>query len=177
MHIVIIPAWYQASEEGHVGIFVRDIAENYALAGHQVSVICFHIDKDNTEKTIKTDCKGFVEYYHYVNKRRQIRKKALLYFEQYVLLNGQPDIINTHGLSALGWVKKIKIKFKIAIVHTEHLSAIMHNRLTLKLRLQTYFYYRRYDHIIAVSSLLVNEFSCNFHFGYCPSGLFRTCVK
>ncbi len=163
MHIVIIPAWYEIPEKGHAGIFVRDIAENYANMGHNVSVLSFHPNNDETNIVQRTGPSGIKEFYHYFQSPDSIWSKLNFnkivksYFDQFVREHGLPDLINTHGLTSLNWIKAIRKKYKVPLIHTEHLSTLMSDRISFKLKLQTLIYYSRVDHIIAVSRSLVEK--------------------
>ena len=160
MHIVIIPAWYEKQEEGHTGIFIRDLAAQYAKRGHKVSVLICKLGGDTTELSVVKDPAGFSEYYHYYKDKPSLwnklkfPKKVLNAFDQYVIENGKPDIINSQAFVALGHLDRIRNKYDIPIIHSEHLGSFMHDRLPLFFKIRAKLYFKRANHIIAVSNTL-----------------------
>lgn len=163
MHIVIIPSWYGLPENSHAGIFVRDIAENYALMGHKVSVLSFHTKSEEPGMIQRTGPAGIKEFYFYFHTQDTLLNKLKFgrsvkkSFDIYVGDHGMPDLINTHALASLNWIKAIRKKYNIPVIHTEHLGSLIADKISFKLKLQTLIYYKRADHIIAVSRILFEK--------------------
>lgn len=158
MKILIIPAWYQPAAHGHSGIFVRDVAEEYVRYGHVVSVIYFD---DELESEVQGD--GFIEFYAKLSGSKSPffcklnDNRVLRYFNKWVAINGMPDMINSHGISAIRFAGPISRKYKIPIIHTEHLSRLMKPSLPFAYRIFCKIQYKKVNAIIGVSNELAEK--------------------
>lgn len=164
MHIVLIPAWYELPENGHLGIFVRDIAEGLALRGHTVAVLAFKARPGlPAEVIVRKDPIGFNEYYMYedapqgLRGYQQLSRAASVHFDKYIKEHGQVDVLNTHGLIALNYIKKIHKNHTIRVVHTEHLSLLVPDHIHFLLRWRVRKLYRHADQVVAVGRRLADN--------------------
>jgi teichuronic acid biosynthesis glycosyltransferase TuaC len=147
MHILIIPSWYPYKENPLMGIFFREQALALSEAGHQVGVI------SPIQKSMR-GLKGYSDLIcggsYWVNdggvmtlrkeswaipKFHQLRMSPWLstgmrLMDEYIATQGRPDIIHAHSmLYAGGLAAKIKQKYHIPYVITEHSSAYAYKQI------------------------------------------------
>jgi glycosyltransferase involved in cell wall biosynthesis len=138
MHVLIIPSWYPAYPGDIGGSFFREQALALHRNGCKVGVIYPQMRSLRQWQSILTGGYGLeiqsdegmtTLRYHGMNwypkvkwlRNKLWKKKCLELFNEYVKLNGKPQIIHAHSIFNAGVIaKKISDKNKIPFLLTEH---------------------------------------------------------
>lgn len=147
MNILVMPSWYATNENPNAGSFFREQAEALKNAGHNISILVVHMSNwpyCNINRWFK------IQYYndngiwtfHTTVPTFGLSKYSKLFFAiftaQYKRLfkyykkkfNADIDIIHAHSFWPAGYAAiKIKEKYKIPVVVTEHRSTILTNKI------------------------------------------------
>lgn len=158
LHILIIPAWLQPPDEGHVGVFVREQAQELAHAGISTGII--HVQSGGSTRRY-IDGSMYREWHGTMppakNRLQQLRYTYYSYFaiyKEYAREYGTPDIIHSHGLTALTAANYLSRRTGIPVIHTEHLRVLM-DKGNFYYRLLARLLYTRPQKVIAVSTRLL----------------------
>lgn len=150
MHILVIPSWYSTPTNAQRGSFFREQAQMLQNAGHQVGLLVppsrvrtwhglqeirQHWQQSPAEvqhtvadalPTYRWHWWGFPASF-YPPARAHI---AFEVFDRYCTRYGHPDVIHAHSALYGGYIAaKLKQRFHIPVVLTEHLSAIIKGQL------------------------------------------------
>lgn len=141
LHILLIPSWYPGNPHDVSGSFFREQALALKKKECKVGVISLRLRSLRDWKSVFTgrydiafeDDLEVATYRKYgmawfprIQKLMVWlwQKHAIAVFEQYIKVNGKPDIIHVHSILYAGFAAKaISDKFQIPYVVTEHSSA------------------------------------------------------
>lgn len=150
-HILIVPSWYPENP-GHInGTFFREQAIALHKAGYKVGVLRPEVRSIKDIKAIFNKPYGIVAEndfgvntyrFHALNitprmpnlsQKRWVRLGEKLFLE-YVNKHGMPDIVHVHSLIPGGFLaEKIKVKYHIPYVVTEHSSSFSRKLVSPKI--------------------------------------------
>lgn len=147
-HILIIPSWYPLSAGDVSGSFFREQAIALHKAGHRVGVIkptfrsikdiqgvfCkpygLQVEDDLGVKTYRYHALNWTPRLQSFSRRHWIHLGEKLYLE-YTRKHGKPDVLHVHSLLPGGFLAaRLKRKYKIPFVVTEHSSAYARNLIS-----------------------------------------------
>lgn len=191
MHVLIIPSWYPAYPGDVNGSFFREQAIALRKAGCKVGVIHPQYRSLRQWKTIingnysvetSDDCGVKTYRLHGINwfprlpdlYRRAWTKACFRLSQKYIDEQGLPDIIHVHSILNAGFVaEKIKEKYGLAFVVTEHSTAFARNLVTPKNIKLAKRVAENADKLIGVSTefcrLLVNTLQSSKRWQYIPN--------
>jgi L-malate glycosyltransferase len=151
MHILIIPSWYPKKRNLISGSFFKEQAEALAKRGHEVGVIypeerILRFNKEYSKSDLGIRCEsvnnvftlrsvmyGKLPKKSFTKSHSIWTNDGLTLFSQYLETQGLPDIIHVHSALNGGLVaRKIKKKFNIPYVLTEHSTAYQRNLFSEK---------------------------------------------
>ena len=140
MKIVIMPSWYESSENEQEGAFFRDQAEALYKAGNEVTVIVAHIvnwpykDRKKWYKINEYNKRGIRVIYTKIptfglsSISPVFFAMFTLFYQRlfnYFLRDSSADIIYAHSFWPAGYAAiKIKDKYGVPVVIQEHRSTI-----------------------------------------------------
>lgn len=150
MHILVLPSFYPSPIRPHTGIFFRDQVEALRRRGHQVGVLVApriretidHIRRERHLPDLRTavlEERAVYRMHWGWFPRIFPRICALLTgpaglraFERYCTEQGRPDVIHAHNIFYSGYMAiKIKEKYALPVVLTEHSSNFIRGRIFL----------------------------------------------
>lgn len=138
MKILLIPSWYYSNNTSAInGIFFKEFAEALAKAGHETAILYFEI-----ESKIKKKNKGYnhcivnnVQEFRYIQRNytpkssNGVELQKLLkteYMSKMIELEfGKPDVIHLESSVMINITNKLKRKWNIPVIYTEHLSNLL----------------------------------------------------
>lgn len=148
MHVMIIPSWYPVHPGDIGGSFFREQAIALQKNGCKVGVI-FHqnhslrslsnVTVEIGKTRFSNDCGVATYRYDGINwfpKMRRLAMRSWLrrgskLFNEYITLNGKPDIIHAHSLFNAGILAKlISNNTKIPFILTEHSSVFIRDMVS-----------------------------------------------
>lgn len=130
LHILFLPAWYAPEQESHLGSYIRYQAQILSEQGIKTGLLFVGIATNNN--LIKSETGHFSEWIAHIRRssfkkwkqwRKIIRYQTL--FREYCHQQGRPTIIHTHSWAAIPYARFLSKKYKIPIVHTEHLGQLL----------------------------------------------------
>ena len=146
-HILIIPSWYPTEQNKISGSFFREQAQSLNRYGHRIGVIypqfrplrkINQLLNGHYGLKIKDDAGLMTLRWHDVvwipRNKRYFRfawiHNGLKLFESYRERHGLPDIIHVHSMLPAGMLaKRIKDKYHIPFIVTEHVSRIFNKEI------------------------------------------------
>lgn len=147
MHILILPSWYSTPDKPTHGSFFRDQAVALSNAGVRVGLINPDVSysgklKDITgrlsspEQSMDSGVRVVFQRCKYWRRggarshAKRVLELGLTLFENYINCYGLPDLVHVHSaLYAGGVAVKIKEKYGVPFVLTEHSTAYARKRI------------------------------------------------
>lgn len=149
MHVLLIPSWYVTPEFPDSGIFFREKALALHAAGCKMGVLYVEVSPalwrtkltkgrwwktqmytDEGVHTIRTD--GLNLPLKWPLGLAIYEQQALSLFKKYVAQHGRPDILHAHSFWSAYIAQRLKEKYGIPFVYTEHLTLIQEGILSQK---------------------------------------------
>lgn len=144
MHILFIPSWYPSASNRLNGVFFKDFAEEIQKKGHKIGVLSIDMHSLKSSNAsgfipkIRCSLDNNIKLYQYstANFFPKLHPVIAWYwkciglslFRKYVKENGLPDIIHVQSSIYASFIaKKIKDKYGINFIVTEHCSAFQRN--------------------------------------------------
>lgn len=144
LHILIIPSWYPENKEDYKGSFFREQSIATHKLGVKVGVIYPSLKSIVDYKSLRIFPEFKIENDNGINSFRilwsnwfpkitflQIAAFKILgffLFKKYVKKFGKPDLIHCHSIIKAGFLaEKIKIRYNIPFLITEHFSGFYNN--------------------------------------------------
>lgn len=138
MKILIVPSWYYSKNTSQLnGIFFKEFAEALVTAGHEAAVLHFEVEFNikNLNKGFSHNIVNGVHEFRFV--QRNYTPKSAHGVELQKLLRteymsrmieeefGTPDIIHLESSGMINIANKLKKKWNVPVVYTEHLSNLL----------------------------------------------------
>jgi len=171
MKVLIIPTWYITPERPDCGNYFRDQALALHRSGVQTGVVYVDIGRsalgaklrrfdlfktrvyvDQGIPTVRMNGLGLS--FRFEAFQLFYARLVAYCFHQYVRQFGLPDIIHAHGYPAAFATSRIKQRYGVPIVYTEHLSLMKDQKYPLAHNTLIYNALKSADTVTAVSSAM-----------------------
>ncbi len=161
MKILIVPSWYYSGSTSQTnGIFFKEFAEALAAAGHETAILHFEVEFNikNLKKGFSHEIINGVHEFRYVQRNYTPKSAAGVEFQKSLKTGfmagkieeifGKPDVIHLESSVMINIADKLKKRWDIPLVYTEHLSNLLSTD-------PGKFYQNRFENAMKISDVCI----------------------